>query len=864
MEGYDMNGGVEGAQTMAGQHAAKNLHAAAAAAAVAAALPVVDSYTAQLAGDSQARAGLAGTGTVSSPALLLDGGRSRPGSSGGGGAKSKNAGPLFCQVVGCGEPLEGLKEYHQRYKVCETHLKIPSIIRDGIEVRFCQQCGRFQPLPDFDADKRSCRVRLQRHNARRRKRPREGKSGGGGGGGELGGSEYVPGRALTAEQLAHMVQYVPAGPAVPVSPLELQAMHSALHFATDTLAHIPLAGPKAPGEEGTEELEDDGEGAAAAGAAGMGPGSMPFVPPPDTMILLLKSYAAMFHYTLDSATIRALAPISEVPAEVALPEGTADAAGAAGLPDALGVQQQQLLLLLQQAGVLGGALPFSMPAMLAGGGAAAAGELLDAEGARQLSAGGDDGRAEAGAAAEGHAAAAAGEHEAAAGDHAQQFAAEPLTAAQLTAAVIYPIPSDAAEAAEWPLQAASAARADAADAAVFATPGATSEAAAAAAAAAEMERAALAAVQAQVEAHLAAVQAQARQRAGAAGMDGDAEQGRVGQYAPPGGASPRPPPPPPPPPAPMSTELRGSPRQPWVERFNLTVQPLCAASDWLTLATAAALWARIHPMPPASHAFLAVASLASLAMAAWRRAAAAAPGGGSYARWRELPAALLRLFGFGWGAGNLLIVAFMESLEPAQGSGWPDAAWHAALLTLASLAPSLLSLWLMRPMRIGLALPVQLALTLHCSQHNVATCQARALAGHPAALRFTHQAYQYFLVARRLTSPPAAPYAALEPAGECAVLLTAAQLWAALALPAVAQAVLESRLWDQHAAQRRRAGLPREFDVAGFFYRELSHARAAFNAPLLALAGWLLTGTVFDAGASLAPHGAPAAGGASN
>ena len=65
-------------------------------------------------------------------------------------------------------------------------------------------------------------------------------------------------------------------------------------------------------------------------------------------------------------------------------------------------------------------------------------------------------------------------------------------------------------------------------------------------------------------------------------------------------------------------------------------------------------------------------------------------------------------------------------------------------------------------------------------------------------------------------------------------------------------------------AQRRRAGLPREFDVAGFFYRELSHARAAFNAPLLALAGWLLTGTVFDAGASLAPHGAPAAGGASN
>lgn len=35
------------------------------------------------------------------------------------------------------------------------------------------QCGRFQPLEDFDDNKRSCRARLERHNARRRKRPRE-------------------------------------------------------------------------------------------------------------------------------------------------------------------------------------------------------------------------------------------------------------------------------------------------------------------------------------------------------------------------------------------------------------------------------------------------------------------------------------------------------------------------------------------------------------------------------------------------------------------------------------------------------------------------------------------------------------------
>ncbi|PNG99373.1 Squamosa promoter-binding-like protein 9, partial [Tetrabaena socialis] len=45
------------------------------------------------------------------------------------------------------------------------------VMRDGIEQRFCQQCGRFHGLTEFDGTKRSCRARLQRHNARRRKRP---------------------------------------------------------------------------------------------------------------------------------------------------------------------------------------------------------------------------------------------------------------------------------------------------------------------------------------------------------------------------------------------------------------------------------------------------------------------------------------------------------------------------------------------------------------------------------------------------------------------------------------------------------------------------------------------------------------------
>ncbi|KFM27939.1 Squamosa promoter-binding-like protein 9 [Auxenochlorella protothecoides] len=50
-------------------------------------------------------------------------------------------------------------------------------MRNGVRSRFCQQCGRYQPLEDFDDTKRSCRVRLQRHNQRRRKRPNEEEDG---------------------------------------------------------------------------------------------------------------------------------------------------------------------------------------------------------------------------------------------------------------------------------------------------------------------------------------------------------------------------------------------------------------------------------------------------------------------------------------------------------------------------------------------------------------------------------------------------------------------------------------------------------------------------------------------------------------
>ncbi|KAL4430673.1 hypothetical protein ABPG75_005929 [Micractinium tetrahymenae] len=74
-----------------------------------------------------------------------------------------------CQVDGCAIEVGGQKDYHSRYKICEFHLKAPVVQKDGRPHRFCQQCGKFQPLEDFDGDKRSCRARLQKHNARRRR-----------------------------------------------------------------------------------------------------------------------------------------------------------------------------------------------------------------------------------------------------------------------------------------------------------------------------------------------------------------------------------------------------------------------------------------------------------------------------------------------------------------------------------------------------------------------------------------------------------------------------------------------------------------------------------------------------------------------
>lgn len=79
--------------------------------------------------------------------------------------------PPRCQVEGCKVDLSDAKAYYSRHKVCGMHSKSATVIVNGLEQRFCQQCSRFHLLNEFDQGKRSCRRRLAGHNERRRKPP---------------------------------------------------------------------------------------------------------------------------------------------------------------------------------------------------------------------------------------------------------------------------------------------------------------------------------------------------------------------------------------------------------------------------------------------------------------------------------------------------------------------------------------------------------------------------------------------------------------------------------------------------------------------------------------------------------------------
>ncbi|GLI70461.1 hypothetical protein VaNZ11_015371 [Volvox africanus] len=120
-----------------------------------------DGVSAKADGVVSGGAGGGGSGNVQGGTPVLMTGRRAPSQKG------------MCHVQGCHRSLQGLRDYYQRYKICEHHLKVSSVLKDGVPHRFCQQCGRFHPLSEFDGDRRSCRTMLQRHCHRRAKQKQE-------------------------------------------------------------------------------------------------------------------------------------------------------------------------------------------------------------------------------------------------------------------------------------------------------------------------------------------------------------------------------------------------------------------------------------------------------------------------------------------------------------------------------------------------------------------------------------------------------------------------------------------------------------------------------------------------------------------
>jgi len=76
-----------------------------------------------------------------------------------------------CQVPGCTErDLSALKPYYQRYKICQFHGSATEVQLNGAPHRFCQQCGRFHPIKEFDRLNHSCRARLLTMKKRRQRK----------------------------------------------------------------------------------------------------------------------------------------------------------------------------------------------------------------------------------------------------------------------------------------------------------------------------------------------------------------------------------------------------------------------------------------------------------------------------------------------------------------------------------------------------------------------------------------------------------------------------------------------------------------------------------------------------------------------
>jgi hypothetical protein len=60
----------------------------------------------------------------------------------GGGAVRAAVAEMKCQVPGCEADIRELKGYHRRHRVCLRCAHASAVMLDGVQKRYCQQCGK--------------------------------------------------------------------------------------------------------------------------------------------------------------------------------------------------------------------------------------------------------------------------------------------------------------------------------------------------------------------------------------------------------------------------------------------------------------------------------------------------------------------------------------------------------------------------------------------------------------------------------------------------------------------------------------------------------------------------------------------------
>jgi len=152
----------------------------------------------------------------------------------------------------------------------------------------------------------------------------------------------------------------------------------------------------------------------------------------------------------------------------------------------------------------------------------------------------------------------------------------------------------------------------------------------------------------------------------------------------------------------------------------------------------------------------------------------------------------------------------------------------------------------------SVALPVQALLTLQILPYHPAICATSKLTS-ATAQQHTHRAFQ-LLNSLRFNPLEPAPTLLTEVAGhappstteECATLMSYFQLSIGLVGPALAQAMIEARLFAVHQQQRQRAQLAREQGWHAGLYAVVLRLLGTMDSLTTAAFLWALHGLLFD------------------